>query len=99
MLLFSQQDAPSDKNVEKLETELKQIESEKSKLQEQNEKAKKIVKAQQLKSKKLLDENDQLKKADLEWEGLSNNLRAQIDQLTAEKEIVESENKEIEFIR
>ena len=52
-------------------------------------------KAQQAKSKKIQDENDSYKKSDLEWEGLTNRLRAEIDELNNDKEKLLTENKDL----
>ena len=52
-------------------------------------------KAQQAKSKKIQDENDSYKKSDLEWEGLTNRLRAEIDELNNDKEKLLTDNKDL----
>ena len=52
-------------------------------------------KAQQAKSKKIQDENDSYKKSDLEWEGLTNRLRAEIDVLNNDKEKLLTDNKDL----
>ena len=51
--------------------------------------------AQQAKSKKIQDENDSFKKSDLEWEGLTNRLRAEIDELNNDKEKLLTDNKDL----
>ena len=54
-----------------------------------------LQQAQQAKSKKIQDENDSFKKSDLEWEGLTNRLRAEIDELNNDKEKLLTDNKDL----